>query len=69
MYVKWKSHFVEHRDRPQIEVQCDLKTEKTRKAGRKFISEALEVRKMHLQKLYHSHLVWFVKQQSYRKHH
>nr|XP_022317065.1 transcription elongation factor A N-terminal and central domain-containing protein 2-like [Crassostrea virginica] len=43
VYVKWKSHFVEHRDRPQIEVQCDLKTEKTRKAGRKFISEALEL--------------------------
>lgn len=45
VYVKWKTHFVEHRDRPQIEVQCDLKTEKTRKAGRKFISEALEVTK------------------------
>ncbi|XP_048760558.1 transcription elongation factor A N-terminal and central domain-containing protein 2-like [Ostrea edulis] len=43
VYVKWKTHFVEHRDRPQIEVQCDLKTEKTRKAGRKFISEALAV--------------------------
>lgn len=47
VYVKWKTHFVEHRDRPQIEVQCDLKTEKTRKAGRKFISEALEVTKPH----------------------
>ncbi|XP_061175788.1 transcription elongation factor A N-terminal and central domain-containing protein 2-like [Saccostrea echinata] len=43
VYVKWKTHFVEHRDRPQIEVQCDLRTEKTRKAGRKFISEALEL--------------------------
>uniref|UniRef100_K1QGN9 Uncharacterized protein C1orf83 n=1 Tax=Magallana gigas TaxID=29159 RepID=K1QGN9_MAGGI len=43
VYVKWKTHFVEHRDRPQIEVQFDLKTEKTRKAGRKFISEALEL--------------------------
>jgi hypothetical protein len=43
VYVKWKTHFVEHRDRPQIEVQCDIKTEATRKAARKFLAEVLGV--------------------------
>lgn len=43
VYVKWKSHFVEHMERPMIEVQCDLKTEKTRTSGRKLLAEALSV--------------------------
>ncbi|XP_053385355.1 transcription elongation factor A N-terminal and central domain-containing protein 2-like isoform X2 [Mercenaria mercenaria] len=43
VYVKWKSHFVEHMDRPMIEVKCDLKTEKLRTSGTKLLTEALSV--------------------------
>lgn len=41
VYVKWKSHFVDHMERPMIEVKCDLKTEKLRTSGRKLLTEAL----------------------------
>ena len=43
VYVKWKTHFVEHLERPMMEVQCDLKTEKLRASGRKLLTEALSV--------------------------
>lgn len=41
VYVKWRSHFVDHMERPMIEVKCDLKTEKLRTSGRKLLTEAL----------------------------
>ncbi|XP_013415235.1 transcription elongation factor A N-terminal and central domain-containing protein 2 isoform X2 [Lingula anatina] len=41
VYFKWKTFFKEKRDKPKIEVRSDLKTEKMREAGRKFIKEAL----------------------------
>ena len=43
VYVKWKTHFVEHLERPMMEVQCDLKTEKLRTSGRKLLTDALSV--------------------------
>ncbi|XP_060590772.1 transcription elongation factor A N-terminal and central domain-containing protein 2-like [Ruditapes philippinarum] len=41
VYVKWRTHFVEHMERPMIEVKCDLKTEKLRASGTKLLTEAL----------------------------
>ena len=41
VYTKWRSHFEEFQDRPQIEVKCDAKSQRIRDSGRKFLSEAL----------------------------
>ena len=41
LYRKWRSHFEEFRDRPQIEVRCDAKSERIRDSGRKFLAESL----------------------------
>ncbi|KAH3708283.1 hypothetical protein DPMN_067730 [Dreissena polymorpha] len=43
VYVKWKTHFVEHMERPMIEVKCDLKTETTRTKARNLLCNALKV--------------------------
>jgi len=43
VYVKWKSHFVGHMERPMLEVACDRKTEKLRNSGKKLLAGALEV--------------------------
>lgn len=43
VYVKWKTHFKEHAEKPLIEVKCDLKTEKMRTSGRKFLCDALSL--------------------------
>ena len=43
VYVKWRTHFVEHMERPMMEVQCDLKTEKLRASGRNLLAGALSV--------------------------
>lgn len=41
LYRKWRSHFEEFQDRPQIEVKCDAKSERIRDSGRKFLAESL----------------------------
>ncbi|XP_076441527.1 transcription elongation factor A N-terminal and central domain-containing protein 2-like [Babylonia areolata] len=41
LYRKWRTHFEELQERPQIEVKCDAKSERIRDSGRKFLSEAL----------------------------
>ena len=41
VYIKWKTHFVDHSERPQIEVKCDLKTEKMRDSAKKMLADAL----------------------------
>ena len=43
VYVKWRNHFVEHMERPMMEVKCDLKTEKTRTSGRNLLAGALSM--------------------------
>ncbi|KAH3749058.1 transcription elongation factor A N-terminal and central domain-containing protein 2-like [Dreissena polymorpha] len=43
VYVKWKTHFVDHIERPMIEVKCDLKTETTRTKARNLLCNALKV--------------------------
>ena len=48
VYVLWKNHFVEHHERPQIEVKCDLKTEKVRESGKRLLAEALQLEVCHL---------------------
>lgn len=47
VYVKWKTHFTEHAEKPLIEVKCDLKTEKMRTSGRKFLCDALSLEEDH----------------------
>ncbi|KAL8582956.1 hypothetical protein ACOMHN_006500 [Nucella lapillus] len=43
VYKKWRTHFEEFAERPQIEVKCDAKSERLRDSGRKFLSEALSL--------------------------
>lgn len=43
VYVKWRSYFVEHMERPMIEVKSDLKTERLRTSGRNLLAGALQV--------------------------
>ena len=43
LYKKWRSHFEEFQDRPQIEVKCDEKSERIRDSGRKFLAESLKL--------------------------
>lgn len=40
LYKKWRQHFKEQRDRPQIEVRFDNETNKLRKSGRKLLQSA-----------------------------
>ncbi|KAK3094986.1 hypothetical protein FSP39_008772 [Pinctada imbricata] len=43
VYVKWKTHFKDHLERPQIEVKCDLKTENMRNSAKKMLADALSL--------------------------
>ncbi|XP_046563981.1 transcription elongation factor A N-terminal and central domain-containing protein 2-like [Haliotis rubra] len=47
VYLKWRRHFKDHLDRPQIEVKCDAKTEKMRASGKRFIADALSLQLSH----------------------
>ena len=43
VYIKWRTHFVEHMERPMMEVQCDAKTEKLRSSGRNLLADSLSL--------------------------
>ncbi|KAK7501068.1 hypothetical protein BaRGS_00007553 [Batillaria attramentaria] len=43
LYKKWRQFFEEFRERPQIEVKCDAKSERVRNSGRKFLADALSL--------------------------
>ncbi|KAK7101222.1 transcription elongation factor A N-terminal and central domain-containing protein 2-like [Littorina saxatilis] len=45
LYQKWRKHFEDFQDRPQIEVKCDAKSERMRDNGRKFLAESLSLGK------------------------
>ncbi|XP_052814436.1 transcription elongation factor A N-terminal and central domain-containing protein 2-like [Mya arenaria] len=47
VYIGWKTHFLEHMERPQIEVKCDLKTEKVRTSGKHLLAGALQLEETH----------------------
>jgi hypothetical protein len=47
LYKKWRQHFEDFRDRPQIEVKCDTKSEGVRDSGRKLLADALDLQVCH----------------------
>ncbi|KAH9489427.1 Transcription elongation factor A N-terminal and central domain-containing protein 2 [Bulinus truncatus] len=47
IYVKWKHFFLEGKNRPQIEVKCDKKTETFRTKGKRLLAESIGVEEHH----------------------